>query len=101
MADSFAVSVIRSRAVISLDSTLGALLVGNLLSMAYVRAIHHFFLVHSEYTFSLWGIICVQTYDYFLNFNDNLLQKSVVGSLLSFLIVTKLCNRLFCFGGFL
>jgi hypothetical protein len=46
-----------------LDNTLGALIIGSLLSM------------------TLWGVTCVQTYEYFRIYNDTRLQKFIIGFL--------------------
>lgn len=61
-----------------LGNTLGALLVGSLLSMSYVRFLSSLSL--KLYQRSLWGVTCSQTYDYFLDNTDNRLQRSVVRS---------------------
>jgi hypothetical protein len=69
----------------SLDNTLGAMLIGTLFSMMYVSFLSSFVVQQLEYrAFSLWGVICTQAYDYFMDRDntDGRLQRSIVRSLL-------------------
>jgi hypothetical protein len=103
MSDSLGLSVMLSSRVqtvppVSFDRTLGALLIGTLLSMAYVP-----FLVAPTkahlHAFSLWGVTCVQTYEYFSDNEDNIIQRLIVSSLLHTpLTLLRFCCRSFCFG---
>ena len=59
------------------DSSLGALLVTTLLSMTCVPFFRRSSRAYCD-AFSLWGVTCVQVYEYFLDNLDRLLQKSIV-----------------------
>lgn len=83
-----------------LGNTLGALLVGSLLSMSYVRFLSSTSPWYTKlYPCSLWGVTCTQTYDYFLDNTDDWLQRSIVRSLLRrILFFTEHSYRLLCCG---
>ena len=84
----------------SLDSSLGVLLIATLLSMTCVL-LYLFSSWTHWHMFRLWGVTCVQTYEYFLNNTDGLFQRSIVSfyfyNVLSALSVAVGC---FAFVGF-
>ena len=62
--------VSRASTPTTLDNTLGALLIGGLMNMAYVPSLLFRLGFRSNWVHSLWGVTCVQTYNYFTHIKN-------------------------------